>query len=106
MIGQLKLEPYDIMKLKNMPRRKSGKYTIKNDNIGFIEKFVESDYDCCKVFTGSDDRKAHIECTILRRSISSLGANVRVVLRGNNVFLVRKNVWDEQVKKKEIEYEY
>lgn len=106
MIGQLKLEPYDIMKLKNIPRRKSGKYTIKNDNIGFIEKFVESDYDCCKVFTGSDDRKAHIECTILRRSISSLGVNVRVVLRGNNVFLVRKNVWDEQVKKKEIEYEY
>lgn len=106
MIGQLKLEPYDIMKLKNIPRRKGGKYTIKNDNIGFIEKFVESDYDCCKVFTGSDDRKAHIECTILRRSISSLGANVRVVLRGNNVFLVRKNVWDEQVKKKEIEYEY
>lgn len=106
MIGQLKLEPYDIMKLKNIPRRKIGKYTIKNDNIGFIEKFVESDYDCCKVFTGSDDRKAHIECTILRRSISSLGANVRVVLRGNNVFLVRKNVWDEQVKKKEIEYEY
>lgn len=106
MIGQLKLEPYDIMKLKNIPRRKSGKYTIKNDNIGFIEKFVESDYDCCKVFTGSDDSKAHIECTILRRSISSLGANVRVVLRGNNVFLVRKNVWDEQVKKKEIEYEY
>lgn len=59
-----------------------------------------------KFFTGSDDRKAHIECTILRRSISSLGANVRVVLRGNNVFLVRKNVWDEQVKKRRIEYEY
>lgn len=33
MIGQLKMEPYDIMKLKNIPRRKSGKYTIKNDNI-------------------------------------------------------------------------
>lgn len=106
MYGKLKLEPYDIMKLKNIPRRKSGKYTIKNDCIGFIEEFVESDYDCCKVFTGSDDRKAHIECTILRRSISSLGANVRVVLRGNNVFLVRKNVWDEQVKKRRMEYEY
>lgn len=106
MIGQLKMEPYDIMKLKNIPRRKTGKYTVTNDCIGFIEKFVESDYDCCKVFTGSDDRKAHIECTILRRSISSLGANVRVVLRGNNVFLVRKNVWDEQVKKRRMEYEY
>lgn len=106
MIGQLKMEPYDIMKLKNIPRRKSGKYTIQNDNIFFIEKFVESDYDCCKVFTGSDNRKAHIECTILRRSVNAIGANVRVVLRGNNVFLVRKNVWDEQVKKKEIEYEY
>lgn len=106
MNGQLKMEPYDIMKLKNIPRKKSGKYAIKNDRIGFIEKFVESDYDCCKVFTGSDDRKAHIECTILRRSVSSLGANVRVVLRGNNVFLVRKNIWDEQVKKKEMEYEY
>lgn len=106
MIGQLKMEPYDISKLENIPRRKTGKYTVKNDCIGFIEKFVESDYDCCKVFTGSDDRKAHIECTILRRSISSLGANVRVVLRGNNVFLVRKNVWDEQVKKRRMEYEY
>lgn len=29
-----------------------------------------------------------------------------VVLRGNNVFLVRKNVWDEQVKKRGMEYEY
>ena len=106
MIGQLKMEPYDIMKLKNIPRRKSGKYTIKNDNIFFIEKFVESDYDCCKVFTGADDRKAHIECTILRRSVNAIGANVRVVLRGNNVFLVRKNVWDEQVKKRGMEYEY
>lgn len=106
MIGQLKMEPYDISKLENIPRRKTGKYTVKNDCIGFIEKFVESDYDCCKVFTGSDGRKAHIECTILRRSISSLGANVRVVLRGNNVFLVRKNVWDEQVKKRRMEYEY
>lgn len=106
MIGQLKMEPYDISKLENIPRRKTGKYTAKNDCIGFIEKFVESDYDCCKVFTGSDDRKAHIECTILRRSVSSIGANVRVVLRGNNVFLVRKNVWDEQVKKRRMEYEY
>lgn len=106
MIGQLKMEPYDISKLENIPRRKTGKYTVKNDCIGFIEKFVESDYDCCKVFTGSDDRKAHIECTILRRSVSSIGANVRVVLRGNNVFLVRKNVWDEQVKKRRMEYEY
>lgn len=50
MYGKLKLEPYDILKLKNIPRRKSGKYAIKNDCIGFIEKFVESDYDCCKVF--------------------------------------------------------
>lgn len=106
MNGQLKMEPYDIMKLKNIPKRKSGKYAIQNDCIGFIEKFVESDYDCCKVFTGSDDRKAHIECTILRRSVSSLGANVRVVLRGNNVFLVRKDLWDEQVKKRRMEYEY
>ena len=106
MIGQLKMEPYDISKLENIPRRKTGKYTIKNDCIGFIEKFVESDYDCCKVFTGSDGRKAHIECTILRRSVSLSGANVRVVLRGNNVFLVRKNVWDEQVKKRRMEYEY
>lgn len=106
MNGQLKMEPYDIMKLKNIPKRKSGKYAIQNDCIGFIEKFVESDYDCCKVFTGSDDRKAHIECTILRRSVNILGANVRVVLRGNNVFLVRKNVWDEQVKKRRTEYEY
>lgn len=106
MYGKLKLEPYDIMKLKNIPRKKSGKYTIKNDCIFFIEKFVESDYDCCKVFTGADNRKAHIECTILRRSVSSIGANVRVVLRGNNVFLVRKNVWDEQVKKRRMEYEY
>lgn len=106
MDGQLKMEPYDIMKLKNIPKQKSCKGTIKNDHICFIEKFIESDYDCCKVFTGSDGRKAHIECTILRRSVSLSGANVRVVLRGNNVFLVRKNVWDEQVKKRRMEYEY
>lgn len=106
MIGQLKMEPYDISKLENIPRRKTGKCTVKNDCIGFIEKFVESDYDCCKVFTAADNSKAHIECTILRRSINVIGANVRVVLRGNNVFLVRKNVWDEQVKKRRMGYEY
>lgn len=106
MIGQLKMEPYDISKLENIPKRKTGKYTVKDDCIGFIEKFVESGYDCCKVFTGADNRKAHIECTILRRSVNAIGANVRVVLRGNNVFLVRKNVWDEQVKKRRMEYEY
>ena len=38
MIGQLKMEPYDIMKLKNIPRRKSGKYAIQNDNIFFYRE--------------------------------------------------------------------
>lgn len=106
MIGQLKMEPYDISKLENIPRRKTGKYTVKDDCIGFIEKFVESGYDCCKVFTATDDRKAHIECTILRRSVNILGANVRVVLRGNKVFLVKKDLWNERLEKRRMGYEY
>ena len=107
MDGQLKLEPYDIHELmrKHKRKRKSNKCIHQRDCVGVIEEFLESDYDCCKVFTGVDGRKAHIEGTILRRSVKIIGANVRVIQRGNDVFLVRKDLWDEQVKKEAIKYE-
>ena len=105
MDGQSKMEPYDIHELMRKHKRKSSGHAPKRDCIGFIENFVESDYDCCKVFTGTNDSEAHIECAILCRSVKIIGANVRVIQRGNDVFLVRKDLWDEQVKKEAIKYE-
>lgn len=105
MDGQLKMEPYDIMELLHIPKRKDNKSISKRDCVTFIEQFVMSSNDCCKVFTGTDNRKAHIECTILRRSVKASGLNVSVVLRGKDVFLVRKKLWDEITKKEKIKYE-
>lgn len=91
-----KLEPYDIEELKNKPRRIIHRGVTKRDTIGIVEKFVEDGYICCKVCTCEDNRKAHIENTILRRSVKlrNYENTVKVVLRGNDVFLVKKSAWE------------
>ena len=91
------LEPHDIHELKHREIRKSSKGNVHHRNvIGTIEEFAFSDYDCCKICTCDTNRKAHIECTILRRSVK-LGdfTNVKVVLRGEEVYLVKKSSWDK-----------
>lgn len=93
---QYKLEPCDINEIKNIQIRKPSKYRSNRDNIGLINEFADSEYDCCKVCHCDDDRKAHIEVTILRRSIKSSGHyhSVRVIQRGDCVYLVKRNKWD------------
>ena len=92
-----KLEPYDIEELKNKPKRRIPHGVTPRDAIGLVEKFVGDGYICCKVCTCEDNRKAHIESTILRRSVKlrNYENTVKVVLRGNDVFLVKKSAWEE-----------
>lgn len=96
MNAQYKLEPCDINEVKSVLIRKAPKHRPNRDGIGLINEFADSDYDCCKVCHCGDNRKAHIEVTILRRSIKSSGHyhSVRVIQRGDCVYLVKRNKWD------------
>ena len=98
MSADFKLVPFDIYELKTMKiRRAVTGYTPRNI-IKLIEEFVEMDCDCCKVNSYDSNRKAHTECTILRRTVDYGGFdNVKVILRGNSVYLVRKDRWDSLI---------
>lgn len=94
----LKLEPCDIKDVKNKKVRRDpvGRRTYRNV-AGIIEEFIESGHDCCKVCFCDSGRMAHIEVTILRRSVQSCGCarnKIKVVLRGSEVYLVRKDKWE------------
>lgn len=93
-----KLEPFDINELKNMDKRKSSRHAVRRDVLSIINEFAEGDYDCCRVFSCDNDRKAHIELTILRRSVEIAGykKEIKVLLRGESVYLVKKNKWGEK----------
>lgn len=99
MSADFKLVPFDIYELKTMKiRRDPGAGYTRRNIIKLIEEFVEMDCDCCKVYSCDVERKAHIECTILRRTVDYGGFdNVKVILRGKNVFLVRKDRWDSLI---------
>ena len=99
MSADFKLIPFDICELKTMKiRRGAGTGYTPRNIIKLIEEFVEMDCDCCKVNSYDSNRKAHIECTILRRTVDYGGFdNVKVILRGKNVFLVRKDRWDSLI---------
>lgn len=93
-----KLEPYDINKLKRKEKRKAPHKYARRDVVSIIEEFMVSGYDCCRVCFCENDRKAHFECTILRRSVKTNGYDnsVKVVLRGEGVYLVKKDKWEEK----------
>lgn len=90
-----KLKPFDINELKRQQTRRSTYKQVHRDVIGLIEEFITKNYDCCRVCICDGDRKAHFECTILRRTVKVHNyENVRVVLRGNKVYLVKKDKWE------------
>ena len=92
-----KLEPCDINEVKHIEYRKSSKGCIRRDINATIEDFITSGHDCCRVCIAEDDRKAHFECTVLRRSVKLFNYdNVKVVLRGECVYLVKKDKWEEK----------
>lgn len=92
----LKLEPYDIYRLRDKAKQRKAEGYTQRDIIGLINSFIASGCDCCKVCSSDDEKKAFIECSILRRSIKSGDfMNVKAVLRGEEVFLVKKDRWEE-----------
>lgn len=92
-----KLEPFDINELKNMKKRICSGRGVRRDVCSIIEEFAESEHDCCKVCSCDSDRKAHVEVTILRRSVEIAGykKEIKVILRGEDVYLVKKNKWEK-----------
>ena len=92
-----KLEPYDIKELKRKEKRTKPNGHVKRDVTAIVEEFLVSEHDCCRVCICDNDRKAHIECTILRRTVKLGGydENIKVVLRGESVYLVKKSKWEE-----------
>lgn len=102
-MSEIKLEPYDIRKLWENPRSRSdGGYKRQNFR-GILEDFVNSQHDCCKIYSGNDYAKANIMAVSLRDSIKRFDYKntVMVVVRGNNVFLVKKRAWEKLSKEVE-----
>lgn len=96
-MSEIKLEPYDIRKLWENPRSRSdGGYKRQNFR-GILEVFVNSQHDCCKIYSGNDYAKANIMAVSLRDSIKRFDYKNTgmVVVRGNNVFLVKKRAWEK-----------
>lgn len=88
------LVPFDINELKSMRTRRKPAGRDYRHVCELVDEFVEHNYECCRICTCDDNRKAHIESTILRRSVDFRGyKNVRVVLRGNSVYLVKRDRW-------------
>ena len=86
------LVPFDINELKSMKTRRKPSCSVYRHVCEIVDEFVEHNYECCRICTCDDARKAHIENTILRRSVNSRWyKNVRVVLRGNSVYLVKRD---------------
>lgn len=93
-----KLEPYDIEELKRRGKRKNKNRYVKRDVEAIVEEFAASEHDCCRVCLCDNDRKAHIECTILRRTVNIFNYdNIKVVLRGEGVYLVKKSKWEQEI---------
>ena len=102
-MSEIKLEPYDIRKLWEHPiSRSDGGYKRRNFR-EVLEGFVNSQYDCCKIYSGDDYAKANIMAVSLRDSIKRFDYKntVKVVARGTNVFLVKKRAWEKLPKEVE-----
>ena len=102
-MSEIKLEPYDIRKLWGHPiSRSDGGYKRRNFR-KVLEDFVNSQHDCCKIYSGDDYAKANIMAVSLRDSIKRFDYKntVKVVVRGNNVFLVKKRAWEKLSKEVE-----
>lgn len=90
-----KLEPYDIYKLKNDPIKKPRSKSITRNVVGVVEEFVNNNYDCCLVCECENGTQSHIEVTIINRVLKRENyINVKAVVRGSRVYLVKKSAWE------------
>lgn len=78
----MKLVPYEISKL--------GSIKGYSNNRALLQEFVESDLDCVKV-EGFTQKEARYCASSLSNSVKRYRiANVKVITRKNEVFLVKK----------------
>ena len=92
-----KLEKFDIYELKNMPTGKGiPTGSVKRNVAEMLEEFINGNHDCCKLCTCEDGRKAHIEYANLHTAMTRAKlTNIRIVIRGCSVYLVKKDKWEE-----------
>lgn len=102
-MSEIKLEPYDIMQLWELPRSRAVGGHKRRNFREVIEEFVNSQHDCCKIYSAGDYAKANTITMNLRESIKRLDYKntVIVVVRGTNVFLVKKSAWEKLSKEVE-----
>ena len=93
----LKLEPYDIEKLWEMPLHKAKRGYTKRNFREIIEEFINSPCDCCKIHAGNDYLTAYTIGINFRDSVRRFdyGNTVKVVQRDMEVFLVKKSAWEK-----------
>ena len=102
-MSEIKLEPYDIMQLWEHPRsRSAGGYKRRNFS-EVLEEFVNSQHDCCKMYSNDNCEKVNIVSRNFRDSIRRFDYKntVKVVARGTDVFLVKKSAWEKLSKEVE-----
>lgn len=94
-MSELKLEPYDIEKLKRMPKKKAVKGYTKRDNKAIVEEFADSGYDCCRIYVCNDNMDAHVVSSNIRDTIRRCDYmnKIKVIIRHTEIFLVKKIAW-------------
>lgn len=92
-----KLEPYDIEKLKRMPKKKSVKGYTKRNIKAIVEEFADSNYDCCRIYVSKDNMDAHVVASNIRDAIRRCDYvnKIKVVIRHEEIFLVKKSAWED-----------
>ena len=74
-MSEIKLEPYDIRKLWEHPiSRSDGGYKRRNFR-EVLEDFVNSQHDCCKIYSGDDYAKANIMAVRERNDQTKISKN-------------------------------
>ena len=96
-MSEIKLEPYDIEKLKRMPKKKSVKGYTKRDNKAIVEEFSNSNYDCCRIYVSKDNMDAHVVSSNIRDAIRRCDYIniIKVIIRHEEIFLVKKSAWED-----------
>ena len=96
----LKLETYDIYQLRDKVKQRKSEKSEKRNIVELIENFIDSECNCCRVCSCDDSKQALMESSGLRRTIRNEGfRNVITILRGTEVFLVKKDRWEEILNK-------
>lgn len=99
----LKVEPYDIKVLKDKPLCEYEGCYIDRTNQDYIDEFIKSRLDCCRIALCHDSMTAQQSANSLIKTIKRFKyMNIKVIRRYNEVFLVKADEWYNLDKKKQL----